>query len=291
MEIMTETKVSRMSGYTALFLDVMLVAALIGVFYLIVGKFMFGLLWLGIPLLICTGIYQFGFLIVQPNEARALVLFGKYIGSVREDGFWWANPFAIKQHISLRIRNFNSDKIKVNDLYGNPVEIAAVVVWRVVDSAKALFDVNNFEKFVAIQSETAIRGIATEYPYDSQDNEPVSLRANPGQVADRLKQELKTRLIVAGVEVIESRISHLAYAPEIAQLMLRRQQAQAIIAARRKIVEGAVGMVQDALNMLSEKHIVELDEEKKATMVNNLMVALVSESEIQPIINTGTLYQ
>jgi regulator of protease activity HflC (stomatin/prohibitin superfamily) len=176
-------------------------------------------------------------------------------------------------------------------LYGNPVEIAAVVVWRVVDSAKALFDVNNFKEFVAIQSETAIRGIATEYPYDAQDNEPVSLRGNPSQVADRLKQELKTRLIVAGVEVIESRISHLAYAPEIAQLMLRRQQAQAIIAARRKIVEGAVGMVQDALNMLSEKHIVELDEEKKATMVNNLMVALVSESEIQPIINTGTLYQ
>jgi len=291
MEIMTETKVGRISGYAAIVLDLAIMAVNFWLIYLIAVKSIYVLLWLEIPLFVGTLIYQFGFLIVQPNEARALVLFGKYIGSVREDGFWWANPFAIKQHVSLRIRNFNSDKIKVNDSYGNPVEIAAVIVWRVVDSAKALFDVNNFEKFVAIQSETAIRGIASEYPYDSQDNEPVSLRANPGQVAEHLKQELKIRLIVAGVEVIESRISHLAYAPEIAQLMLRRQQAQAIIAARRKIVEGAVGMVQDALIMLSEKHIVDLDEDKKATMVNNLMVALVSESEIQPIINTGTLYQ
>jgi len=289
MEIMTETKVKRISGYTALILDLILLAANAGLFYL--TSMMTAMLFLEIPLFVFTLIYQFGYFIVQPNEARALVLFGKYIGSERHDGFWWANPFAMKHHISFRIRNFNSDKIKVNDSYGNPVEIAAVVVWRVVDSAKALFDVNNFEKFVAIQSETAIRGIASEYPYDSQDNEPVSLRANPAQIADRLKLELKTRLIIAGVEVIESRISHLAYAPEIAQLMLRRQQAQAIIAARRKIVEGAVGMVQDALKMLSEKHIVELDEDKKATMVNNLMVALVSESEVRPIINTGTLYQ
>ncbi len=189
MEIMTETKANRMSGYTALFLDLIFIVMLLGLFHQIAYNQMTSLLWLEIPLFIWTGIYQFGFLIVQPNEARALVLFGKYIGSVREDGFWWANPFAIKQHISLRIRNFNSDKIKVNDLYGNPVEIAAVVVWRVVDSAKALFDVNNFEKFVAIQSETAIRGIASEYPYDSQDNEPVSLRANPTQVAERLQQE------------------------------------------------------------------------------------------------------
>jgi regulator of protease activity HflC (stomatin/prohibitin superfamily) len=290
MEIMTETKVGRISGYAALFLDLALVAANFGFFKLALhGKP--AIMILEIPLLIFTLAYQSGFIVVKPNEARALVLFGKYIGSIREDGFWWANPFATKEHISLRIRNFNSDKIKVNDLYGNPVEIATVVVWRVIDSAKALFDVNDFEKFVAIQSETAILGIATEYPYDAQDNEPVSLRGNPSQVAERLQQELKTRLVFAGVEVIESRISHLAYAPEIAQAMLRRQQAQAIISARRKIVEGAVGMVQDALKMLSEKHIVELDEDKKATMVNNLMVALVSESEIQPIINTGTLYQ
>jgi regulator of protease activity HflC (stomatin/prohibitin superfamily) len=290
MEIMTETQVKRISGYAALLLDLVLIAANAGIFYF-ATKYRLAILILEIPLFFGTLMYQFGFFIVQPNSARAMVLFGHYIGSERHDGFWWTNPFAMKHAISLRIRNFNSDKIKVNDSYGNPVEIAAVVVWRVVDSAKALFDVNNYEKFVAIQSETAIRGIATEYPYDSQDGEPVSLRANPGQVAERLKQELKTRLIVAGVEVIESRISHLAYAPEIAQLMLRRQQAQAIISARRKIVEGAVGMVQDALHMLSEKHIVDLDEDKKATMVNNLMVALVSESEIQPIINTGTLYQ
>jgi regulator of protease activity HflC (stomatin/prohibitin superfamily) len=291
MEIMTETIVRRISGYAALLLDLALVVANFGLFYLIGSKDMPVFLWVEIPLLICTGIYQFGFFVVQPNEARALVLFGKYIGTERHDGFWWANPFATKQHISLRIRNFNSDKIKVNDLYGNPIEIAAVIVWRVVDSARALFDVQKVEEFVAIQSETAIRGITSEYPYDAQNDEALSLRSNPSQIAEHLKQELKTRLVVAGVEVVESRISHLAYAPEIAQAMLRRQQAQAIIAARRKIVEGAVGMVQDALRMLSEKHIVELDEEKKATMVNNLMVALVSESEIQPIINTGTLYQ
>jgi regulator of protease activity HflC (stomatin/prohibitin superfamily) len=218
-------------------------------------------------------------------------LFGKYIGSMRKDGFWWANPFAVKKHISLRIRNFNSDKIKVNDFDGNPIEIAAVVVWRVVDSASAMFDVQNYEDFVAIQSETAIRAITSQYPYDSQDESRLSLRGNPTQIVEHLKQELQSRLDVAGVEVIESRISHLAYAPEIAQAMLRRQQAQAIIAARRKIVEGAVGMVDDALRLLSEHKIVELDEEKKATMVNNLMVALVSESEAQPIINTGTLYQ
>ena len=291
MEIMAETQVKRMDGYMALVQDLILIVVNLGLFYIIASKSMPMLLWLEIPLLICTGIYQFGFFIVQPNEAKVLLLFGKYIGSERHDGFWWANPFAIKTHISLRIRNFNSDKIKVNDLYGNPVEIAAVVVWRVVDSAKALFDVQKVEEFVAIQSETAIRGITSEYPYDAQNDEPLSLRSNPGQIADHLKQELQTRLSVAGVEVTESRISHLAYAPEIAQAMLRRQQAQAIIAARRKIVEGAVGMVDDALTMLSEKNVVELDEDKKATMVNNLMVALVSESEIQPVINTGTLYQ
>jgi regulator of protease activity HflC (stomatin/prohibitin superfamily) len=248
------------------------------------------ILWIAIPLLLLTGIFSAGFLIVQPNEARVLVLFGKYIGSIRLDGFWWANPFAIKRHISLRIHNFNSDKIKVNDSHGNPIEIASVVVWYVVDSARALFDVHNYEQFIAIQSETAIRALASEFPYDSQDEVRSSLRGNPQEVADNLKQQLQNRLQVAGVEVVESRLTHLAYAPEIAQAMLRRQQAQAIIAARQKIVEGAVGMVQHALNLLSEQKIVTLDEEKKASMVNNLMVALVSESEAQPIINTGTLY-
>jgi len=248
-------------------------------------------LWAEVPLFVWTILHMIGFFIVQPNEARVLVLFGRYAGSVRDSGFWWANPFMVKRHISLRIRNFNSDKIKVNDNHGNPIEIAAVVVWRVIDTAHALFDVEDFEQFVAIQSETAIRGLASEYPYDSQEEERSPLRGNPQEIAEHLQKELQTRLQVAGVEVTESRISHLAYAPEIAQAMLRRQQAQAIIAARRKIVEGAVGMVDDALRLLSEHNIVELDEEKKATMVNNLMVALVSESEAQPVINTGTLYQ
>jgi regulator of protease activity HflC (stomatin/prohibitin superfamily) len=248
------------------------------------------LLWYFIPLSILIGISAGGFLVVQPNEARVLVLFGKYIGSIRDSGFWWANPLTVKRHVSLRIRNFNSERIKVNDLQGNPIEIAAVVVWKVIDSSRALFDVNNYEQFVAIQSETAVRALASEYPYDAHEDEHASLRGNPQEVVENLRIQLQKRLEIAGVQVIESRLSHLAYAPEIAQAMLRRQQAQAIIAARQKIVEGAVGMVDQALKMLNEQKIVMLDEEKKATMVNNLMVALVSESEAQPIINTGTLY-
>jgi len=231
-----------------------------------------------------------GFLVVQPNESKVLILFGKYIGTIRNSGFWWANPFTIKKHISLRIRNFNSDKIKVNDIHGNPIEIAAVIVWKVVDCARALFDVESFEKFVEIQSETAIRALATEYPYDSNDNEKESLRGNTKEISENLQRQLQTRLEIAGVEVVESRLSHLAYAQEIAQAMLRRQQAQAIVAARQTIVEGAVGMVQMALVSLSEQNIVNLDEEKKAAMVNNLLVALVSESQATPVINTGTLY-
>jgi regulator of protease activity HflC (stomatin/prohibitin superfamily) len=250
-----------------------------------------GVLWAFFPLLFITMVWGAGLFVVQPNEARVLVLFGKYIGSVRDAGFKWAQPFAVKRHVSLRIRNFNSEKIKVNDSHGNPIEIAAVVVWRVVDSARTLFDVQNYEQFVSIQSETAIRALASEYPYDAQDEQRTSLRGNPQEIAESLKGQLEARLQVAGLEIIESRISHLAYAPEIAQLMLRRQQAQAIIAARQKIVEGAVGMVQMALHALSEQKIIELDQEKKAAMVNNLLVALVSESEVQPIINTGTLYQ
>lgn len=291
MQTLTENKAKRMSGYGALVVFFILLAANVWLIYTMANTEDVSLLWVEIPLFILTILFMPGFFIVQPNEARVLVLFGKYIGSVRNDGFWWANPFAVKKHVSLRIRNFNSEKLKVNDLHGNPIEIAAVVAWRVVDSARALFDVENFEQYVAIQSETAIRSLATEYPYDSQDEERSSLRGNPQEIAEHLKREVQSRLEVAGVEVTEARISHLAYAPEIAQAMLRRQQAQAIIAARRKIVEGAVGMVDDALRMLSEHKIVELDEEKKATMVNNLMVALVSESEAQPIINTGTLYQ
>jgi regulator of protease activity HflC (stomatin/prohibitin superfamily) len=249
------------------------------------------MLWVFIPSLIINFIAMSGFFVVQPNESRVIVLFGDYIGTVRESGFWFANPFAAKKRVSLRIHNFNSERIKVNDLDGNPIEIGAVVVYRVVDSARALFDVENYEQFVAIQSETAIRALASEFPYDSHEEEKSSLRGNPAEIAEALQKQVQTRLQVAGVEIIEARISHLAYAQEIAQAMLRRQQAQAIIAARKKIVEGAVGMVQDALRMLAEQHIVTLDEDKKATMVNNLMVALVSDKDMQPVINTGTLYQ
>ncbi|HEU4741486.1 MAG TPA: SPFH domain-containing protein [Meiothermus sp.] len=230
-----------------------------------------------------------GFFVVQPNESRVLVFLGRYTGSVRFAGFHWANPFASKEHLSLRVRNFNSERLKVNDAQGNPIEIAAVVVWRVVDTAKALFDVEDYDNFVAIQSETAIRALASRYPYDAHEGEE-SLRGDPDAISRELQKELQTRLEVAGVEVLEARLTHLAYAPEIAQAMLRRQQAQAVIAARQKIVEGAVGMVKQALNQLRAEGVVELDEERKAAMVNNLLVALVSESEAQPILNTGTLY-
>jgi regulator of protease activity HflC (stomatin/prohibitin superfamily) len=249
------------------------------------------ILWLLIPLLLIIILTSSGFIVVQPNESRVLIFFGKYIGTVRNSGFWWVNPFTMKRKISLRIRNFNSEKIKVNDLHGNPIEIAAVVVWKVIDSAKAVFDVENYEEFVDIQSETAIRSLTSEYPYDTENEQDASLRGSPQEIADNLKGQLEKRLEVAGVDILESRISHLAYAQEIAQAMLRRQQAQAIIAARQKIVEGAVGMVEMALKSLSEQKIVTLDEDKKATMVNNLMVALVSEHDVQPVINTGTLYQ
>lgn len=200
------------------------------------------------------------------------------------------NPFAIQPRVSLKVRNFNSDKLKVNDAHGNPIEIAAVAVWKVVDSAKALFDVDNYEAFVAIQSETAIRALASRFPYDAPEGEP-SLRGEPESIAHDLGAELQERLNVAGVEVMEARLTHLAYAPEIAQAMLRRQQAQAIIAALQKIVEGAAGMVRMALDQVAEQGVVSLDEERKAALVNNLLVALVSESEAQPVLNTGTLYQ
>jgi regulator of protease activity HflC (stomatin/prohibitin superfamily) len=291
MKTVTETTARRMNGYLALVILLVLLAANAYLIYYMAENRMPEYLWAEIPLFIITMIFPAGIFVVQPNEARVLVLFGKYIGSVRDSGFWYANPFAVKRHVSLRIRNFNSEKIKVNDLHGNPIEIAAVVVWQVVDSARALFDVDHYENFVAIQSETAIRALASEYPYDVEDEEVASLRSRPQEIADRMKQQVQTRLQIAGVEVNESRISHLAYAPEIAQAMLRRQQAQAVIAARKKIVEGAVGMVQQALHTLSEQKIVTLDEEKKATMVNNLMVALVSEVQATPVINTGTLYQ
>jgi len=291
MDKITEKSASKINGFVALFV-------VIGLFVLDVYLLSVGIrtedtsvLWFFVPLAFISFLCFGGFMVIQPNESKVLILFGKYTGTVRESGFWWVNPFTSKKHVSLRIRNFNSEKLKVNDLHGNPIEIASVIVWRVVDSARAIFDVQNYEQFVAIQSETAIRSMASEYPYDASDEVTASLRGTPQEIAENLKKTLQSRLEVAGVDIMESRISHLAYAQEIAQAMLRRQQAQAVIAARTKIVEGAVGMVQMALKALSEQNIVNLDEDKKATMVNNLMVALVSETSTQPVINTGTLYQ
>ncbi|HEY9667961.1 MAG TPA: SPFH domain-containing protein [Coleofasciculaceae cyanobacterium] len=245
--------------------------------------------WLGALLIAVVIPSLSGFFTVEPNQAVVLVFFGRYIGSVREPGFWWTNPFTNIRRVSLRVRNFNSKVLKVNDAQGSPIEIAAVVVWQVVDSAKSRFAVDDYEEFVAIQSETAIRTLAIRYPYDAPDNIP-SLRGIGDEVAYELKKELQARLEVAGVEVLEARLTHLAYAPEIAQAMLRRQQARAIIDARRQIVEGAVGMVDEALRRLSEQQIIELDEERKAAMINNLLVVLTSEQNTQPVVNTGSLY-
>jgi regulator of protease activity HflC (stomatin/prohibitin superfamily) len=233
----------------------------------------------------------FGLTVVNPNLAKVVQLFGTYKGSLKEQGLWWVNPLSTRRRVSLRIRNFESSKLKVNDQDGNPIEIAAVVVWRVVDTAEAIFMVDDYEHFVHVQSESALRNLATSYPYDSHGEGEMSLRMSVIDIAHRLRDEIQERLAKAGVEVIESRITHLAYAPEIASAMLRRQQANAIIAARQKIVEGAVGMVEMALDLLSAKNVVALDEERKASMVSNLLVVLCSDRDAQPIVNTGTLYQ
>jgi hypothetical protein len=232
-----------------------------------------------------------GLKVVNPNEARVMQLFGRYRGTLKDAGLRWVNPFVNTHRISLRIRNFESSRLKVNDLEGNPIEIASVVVWRVVDTAEALFEVDDYNNYVHVQSESALRNLATSYPYDAHDDQQTSLRGHTATVAEHLKREIQDRLAKAGVEVLEARISHLAYAPEIAAAMLQRQQAGAIIAARQRIVEGAVGMVEMALTMLSHKSIVTLDEERKAAMVSNLLVVLCGERGAQPIVNTGTIYQ
>jgi regulator of protease activity HflC (stomatin/prohibitin superfamily) len=232
-----------------------------------------------------------GVFVVNPNEGRVLQLFGDYAGTVRKPGLRWANPFFTKKRISLRVRNFESGRLKVNDNEGNPIEIAAVVVWQVVDTAEAVFHVDDYNNYVKVQSEAALRNLATSYTYDAHDETTMSLRGHTAAVADHLKKEIQERLSLAGVEVIEARISHLAYAPEIAHAMLQRQQAGAIIAARQRIVEGAVGMVEMALDLLSRRGIVSLDDERKAAMVSNLLVVLCGERSTQPIINTGTIYQ
>lgn len=235
-------------------------------------------------------IMLFGLFMVEPNQAAVLSLFGKYVGTAKEQGLRWNNPFYAKKKISLRVRNFESSKLKVNDLDGSPIEIASVVVWQVVDSAEAVYNVDDYESFVHIQSESALRAMATSYPYDQHEDGKISLRSHAADISKHLTEEIQERLAQAGVSVIEARISHLAYAPEIAQAMLQRQQASAIIAARTRIVEGAVSMVEMALSELSKRNVVDLDPERRAAMVSNLLVVLCGERGTQPIVNTGSIY-
>jgi regulator of protease activity HflC (stomatin/prohibitin superfamily) len=284
-----EREMAAASGFVAFFI-LFIVAVLLGL----------GLYWgrdstptvVSLSILEVIDLFLFGGLfIVNPNEAKVLQLFGRYVGTVRQAGWKWANPFYTKKKISVRIRNFESSKLKVNDSHGSPIEIAAVVVWRVVDTAEAAFEVDDYQNYVHVQTEAALRNLATQYPYDAHEEGLKSLRGNTQEIAEQLKLEIQDRLAKAGVEVLEARISHLAYAPEIAAAMLRRQQAGAVIAARQRIVEGAVGMVDMALEMLRQKHVVELDEDRKAAMVSNLLVVLCGEHDVQPVVNTGTIYQ
>lgn len=256
-----------------------------GIYGFVLERFIVGGILLAIGIVLSTGI-----IMVQPNQAIALMFFGRYVGSVRENGLWMTIPLTTRKNISLRVRNFNSSKLKVNDLDGNPIEIAAVIVFRVIDSAKALFDVDDYQTYVEIQSETAIRHIASQYPYDAFDRDVFSLRANTDEIAARLSENVQERLRVAGVEVIEARLTHLAYSTEIAAAMLQRQQAAAIVAARQKIVEGAVGMVEMAISQLEKDQLLALDDERKANMINNLLVAIVSDRGAQPVVNTSSLY-
>ena len=252
------------------------------------------LLLLFFPLILLAILSMVGFFVVNPNDARVLVLFGTYKGTVKSNGFFWANPFYSKRKITLRARNLNGERIKVNDATGNPIEIAVVLVWQVAETYKACFEVDDYEHYVVVQSEAAVRHMAGSYPYDTfsdEDDKGLTLRGGKDAVADVLERELSERFARAGIKVIEARISHLAYAPEIAEAMLRRQQATAVVAARTQIVHGAVSMVEMALERLKEKHIVELDEERKAAMVSNLLVVLCSDRHTQPVVNTGTLYQ
>ncbi|MCF7686810.1 MAG: SPFH domain-containing protein [Cephaloticoccus sp.] len=289
-----ERTISATSGWMMLFVVLCLYAFVVILFVAGIGSHRPIFILPSVLLLVFTLVCSGGFFTLQPNEAAVLILFGEYKGTVRASGFFFTNPFNKKHKISLRARNLNGDKLKVNDKRGNPIEIAAVVVWRVRDTAQAVFDVDNYETYVRIQSESALRHVTTAYAYDDGDGEgettELTLRGGSDEVSAALTKELQERLDRAGVQVEEARITHLAYAPEIAQAMLRRQQAEAIIAARKKIVHGAVSMVEMALNELSEKKVIVLDEERKAAMVSNLLVVLCGESEAHPVINTGTLY-
>ncbi len=286
----TEKILRTASGLVALPLLLLLLAGTIWLFVAGVADRSLGMILAAIALLIVDIALLTGLFVVNPNEAAVVLLFGDYKGTVKRNGFCWANPFYTKKKISLRARNLNGERIKVNDLAGNPIEIAAVVVWRVVNTTDALFEVDSYEHYVVTQSEAAVRHLASAYPYDGDENE-LTLRGTTDEINQRLEKELQERLQRAGVKVIEARLSHLAYAPEIAGAMLQRQQASAVVAARQKIVEGAVGMVELALAELSTKSIIALDEERKAAMVSNLLVVLCSDHSTQPVINTGTLYQ
>jgi len=269
-------------------LELLTVAALV---VLIIGRAPAIVIILDVLAVAAVGICFGGFLIVSPNEAQVLQLFGNYTGTVRTPGWWWTNPFTMpRRKVSQRVRNFESSHLKVNDHDGNPIEIAAIVVWRVTDTAEAVFQVDDYENYVKVQTEAAVRNLATSYAYDSHQDDQLSLRTSSDEITGRLRSEVQDRLAKAGIEVIEARLSHLAYAPEIAQAMLRRQQASAVIAARTRIVEGAVGMVEMALEELSKRSVVVLDEERKAAMVSNLLVVLCSEQNTQPVVNTGSLY-
>lgn len=280
---MKENKVFQVNG----FIGILAIVILIG---LSVFTFINQSIGMAILLIIIAALLASGITIVQPNQAIVVTFFGSYLGSIRTSGLFLTVPLTIRRSVSLRVRNFNSKRLKVNDVDGNPIEIAAVIVFKVVDSAKAVFDVDHYEEFVEIQSETAIHHVATKYPYDTFENVELTLRGNAEEVSNELATELQARLDVAGVKVVEARLTHLAYSTEIAQAMLQRQQASAIISARQKIVEGAVGMAQMAIKQLEQDKTIDLDDERKVQMVNNLLVAIVAEKPAQPVINAGTLY-
>lgn len=288
--MITEKKIKAKPGIPVLLLILaMLIADVLLLIY--AGKnHITGLIILAVVMIPVLIISLVGLFMVNPNESKVLQLFGKYVGTASEPGLRWANPFYGKKAVSLRVRNFESGQLKVNDSAGNPIEIATVVVWKVVDTAEAIFEVDDYESFVHIQTEAALRNLATAHPYESHNDEKITLRSDPQEIANLLQKEVQDRLDKAGVQVIEARISHLAYAQEIAASMLKRQQAQAIVAARTQIVEGAVGMVEIALEQLSAKNIIELDDERKAAMVSNLLVVLCGEENAQPVVNSGSLY-
>jgi regulator of protease activity HflC (stomatin/prohibitin superfamily) len=287
---MVERTVRPISGWLMLVVELVVIAVAVVLTVLAVDGAAGWVIALAVLACLKAVTIPIGFYFVTPNTAKVLLFFGRYRGSVREDGFHWTNPFMIRKRVSLRIQTFDSDTLKVNDAVGNPVEIASVINWQVTDTAKAVFDMEDYEGFVHIQTEAAVRHVASEYPYDDYEEGQLSLRANSEEVTATLQNELQERLHMAGVTVLDTRLRRLAYAPEIAQEMLRRQQASAVVAARFLIVQGAVGMVETALDMLAEKQVVELDEERKAAMVSNLLVVLCSDRGAQPVVNSGSLY-